>query len=489
MKSLKYLDVRKDKLLYRRRVPKDLAALFGKDTYYRQLRCKVAASDAEVVKAWTEAHEAYELMVQLSLSQFSEEVTEERLTRDALQYLEFHKLSAGVLSELQKTYKMNPWDVEPSAFKPLQERHDLQRSYAHEHSDLPFDDFDLTNPPTRRQQVAQKAWEIAVSNITKVKPKRLISECWEIYNQSRDQGAYDTETRKGRRVYASWERFRGFLGGDCLLEDVNSIHEAIDRMVEARLKDVSSASVERDWNVTSAVLNSAAKRDRLTIRFQKPQFKKSEKVDRPVFSQTDQVQILRDIVADKYSKTNGVLMLLALQAGMINSELQRLKSENVRLGRGLDVPHILVAGEVKAPDRLRTVPITVGVNWLRKAFEMLDDQSGFAMGQGFHSASDSTISKRIVNAFDEYRQRDQRPYSCYSLRHAYKANAIAHNSGDRYLYIAGWKNKETAISDTYARDAMTQVEVLGGLQDVSRTINRHLLDIDYPNLAVVKNSS
>jgi len=36
---------------------------------------------------------------------------------------------------------------------------------------------------------------------------------------------------------------------------------------------------------------------------------------------------------------------------------------------------------------------------------------------------------------------------------------------------------------------MTQVEVLGGLQDVSRTINRHLLDIDYPNLAVVKNSS
>ena len=55
MKNLKYLDIRKDKLLYRRRVPKDLAALFGKDTYYRQLRCKVAASDAEVVKAWTDA--------------------------------------------------------------------------------------------------------------------------------------------------------------------------------------------------------------------------------------------------------------------------------------------------------------------------------------------------------------------------------------------------------------------------------------------------
>ena len=51
------------------------------------------------------------------------------------------------------------------------------------------------------------------------------------------------------------------------------------------------------------------------------------------------------------------------------------------------------------------------------------------------------------------------------------------------LYIAGWKNKETAISDTYARDEMTQVEVLGGLREVSQTINKHLLDIDYLTLA------
>ena len=51
------------------------------------------------------------------------------------------------------------------------------------------------------------------------------------------------------------------------------------------------------------------------------------------------------------------------------------------------------------------------------------------------------------------------------------------------MYIAGWKNKETAISDTYARDAMTQVEVLGGLREVSQAINKNLLDIDYLTLA------
>ena len=51
------------------------------------------------------------------------------------------------------------------------------------------------------------------------------------------------------------------------------------------------------------------------------------------------------------------------------------------------------------------------------------------------------------------------------------------------VYIAGWKNKETGISDTYARDAMTQVEVLGGLREVSQAINKNLLDIDYLTLA------
>ena len=59
MRTLKYLDARKDKLLYRRRVPAHLRSLYGKDFYYRQLNCPVGASDAEVVKAWTEAHKSF----------------------------------------------------------------------------------------------------------------------------------------------------------------------------------------------------------------------------------------------------------------------------------------------------------------------------------------------------------------------------------------------------------------------------------------------
>ncbi|MAV26693.1 MAG: hypothetical protein CMQ05_11315 [Gammaproteobacteria bacterium] len=202
------------------------------------------------------------------------------------------------------------------------------------------------------------------------------------------------------------------------MEDTDSIYDAIDKLVEVRSKQVSPASVQRDWNVISAALNTAVKRDRLNIRFQKPQIKKVEKTDSPVFSQTDQREIIGDVVAGKYSTENGVLMLQALQAGMINSGLQRLKSENFRLGD--EVPHILVTGEVKTTGSLRTVPITVGVRWLRKAFRELDDGSGWAMGRSFHTVSDSTISKRIVVALEPYRQRDNRRYSAYSFRHALK---------------------------------------------------------------------
>ena len=86
MRTLKYLDARKDKLLHRRRVPAHLCSLYGKDFYYRQLNCPVGASDAEVVKAWTEAHESFESMLRISKSQFSGEIIQKKLDEYSFSY-------------------------------------------------------------------------------------------------------------------------------------------------------------------------------------------------------------------------------------------------------------------------------------------------------------------------------------------------------------------------------------------------------------------
>ena len=184
--------------------------------------------------------------------------------------MDFFKLRSGELSETHETYGSDPWELEPGAFRTLEQRFGLRQKYDYEGPALHFDDFDLKHPPTPIQQTAQKAWELAIAQSEKVKPKRLISECWDLYNRSREQGTYDIDSRDGRRVYASWERFLAFLARDCLVEDTDTIYDAINKLVEVRSKQVNPASAQRDWNIISAVLNTAVKRDRLNIRFQKP---------------------------------------------------------------------------------------------------------------------------------------------------------------------------------------------------------------------------
>ena len=472
---LKYLQKRKDKFLYRRRIPTDIIHLYRKKFYHKQLPCSVRASDAEITLAWSEVNSNFESILNTSRNTFSAEVEEEKIKREALKYLRFHKLEAGVLKEVFDTYVAAPWDAHPTAFTVLEDRYSKQQEYDY-NTGTSFDDFEITNPATYQEKVAHKAWELAISNVGKVKPKTLLSECWDIYNQNREEGRYDKNNREGRRVYASWERLLSYIDGDCLIEDSDTIYEAVDKMIADRAKVVSPASIERDWIVISAVLSKVIKVDRLNLKFHKPIIKKHNKKVRPTFSQTDQIEIVTDIVSGKYQTNRGVLMLLALQGGIINSELQRLKTENVRLNT--NIPYIVITDKTKTKDRKRTVPVTVGVSWLRRAFEELADGSEYAMGREFASAKDSTISKRIVLSLGKYRVRDKKKYSCYSFRHSYKANVISHNAPERYRYIAGWVNKEAVISDTYAQDAMTQEAVLGGLQEVSKVVNKHLLSIE-----------
>ena len=58
-------------------------------------------------------------MVKLTRSNFSKEISEERQTRDALRYLDFFKLKSGELSQAHQTYGLDPWELEPKAFRPL----------------------------------------------------------------------------------------------------------------------------------------------------------------------------------------------------------------------------------------------------------------------------------------------------------------------------------------------------------------------------------
>lgn len=107
---LKYLQKRKDKFLYRRRIPTDIIHLYRKKFYHKQLPCSVRASDAEITLAWSEVNSNFESILNTSRNTFSAEVEEEKIKREALKYLRFHKLEAGVLKEVFDTYVAAPWD-------------------------------------------------------------------------------------------------------------------------------------------------------------------------------------------------------------------------------------------------------------------------------------------------------------------------------------------------------------------------------------------
>ena len=72
-------------------------------------------------------------------SQFSEEVAEELLNRDALHYLQFFKLKAGVLAKTQVIYGLDPWDAEPEAFGLLEKRDDEKKKFLYENPSTPFE--------------------------------------------------------------------------------------------------------------------------------------------------------------------------------------------------------------------------------------------------------------------------------------------------------------------------------------------------------------
>ena len=473
--KLPYLQYRTNKLLYRRRYPADVKNLFdGKSVYYKQLACKVNAPREVVLNSWLEINESFETLLNTTRNTFDEEIADERISREAKNWLRIHNLKPGVFRDLSKIYHHQPWDMGTSAFDDLEQRYRDSIEYSEKHPH--FDDFHLRHPPTPKQKIIHKAWQMAAGNLAKIKEKRLLSECWDIYVANRQEGFIDKTTREGKRIYASWNRLLSYIKGDCLLEDTETIYQAIDEMIRDREKTVSNASIERDWIVISAVLNSVIKVERLNLKFHKPIIKKHTPKDRPVFSQTDQIAIVNAILTNQYPVEQGILMLLALQAGIINSELQRLEKKNVRLDE--EIPHILITGKTKTNERKRTVPITVGLQWLRRGFQALEDGSRWAMGEAFSTAKDSTISKRIVTSLQSYSIRDKKNYSCYSFRHCFKGNAIAHNASERYLYIAGWVNKEAVISDTYAQDAMTQTAVLKGIQETSKVVNKHLIELD-----------
>jgi integrase len=167
----------------------------------------------------------------------------------------------------------------------------------------------------------------------------------------------------------------------------------------------------------------------------------------------------------------GVTLLLYLQAGMMVSEIKRLRPEDIALDA--DIPHLKIVNDTKTDDRKRIVPIVLGLELIRSN---IDDTIEWL--QGCTESAPSATLKKIMR-----RTIDSPQTSPHCLRHSFKING--QRAGVSLLTIAsiaGWSDEQRKASRhllNYGSTAISQSEIVQTLYQDSLKIHQHLIDIEY----------
>ena len=447
---MKYLVTHKGTLYYRRRIPDSLRPAFeGKGQWRRSLSLPANSPESQIVRIWTEAHEEYELLVEMATNSNLEVLGAADLRKKAKAFLRSRGLEVGMLAEYP------------------------------EGADVALPELDEINEKGKRQElltpkekVITEAYWMAVSR-DKVKKLILLSDCWNIY---RDEKQLDEQSRHGARVHRRWLRWLTMAGDSVVNKE--HIEEGLDQWVETRKGQVAASSIQRELNTIIGVLRLAIKKHRLAVVIEAPSLPKHKAKSRQVLPKDQQVELVNKILNDLVPPADGVALLLHLQGGVIASECQRLKTASVALGA--KVPHIVIESDTKTTARKRVVPITVGVRWLRKALAELEDSSGLAFGARWTGLTESAISSRLIQLLPK-------GIMPYGLRHTFRANAIASAAGDNAALIGGWSsaNGISPIMFKYGQEGLSDMEVLKGLEATSKQINSHLVELDSQHLKLV----
>ena len=440
--GLKYIVLHKDVLYYRRRYPKNLKPAFsGKEFYRHSLKLPKNAPDSKITAAWQKANEQFELLVEMATNSNLEAINQAEITRKAKVLLRARGLTEGSLAE----YPEELWQILPEAEVINQQQKDGEA--------------------TTKEKIFLEAGWLLISK-DKIKKPLLLSECWDIYVKAK---GIDVTSRNGKRTYNRWMNWLKVCGDSVI--NTQHIEEGLDRHKDQRLKEIKPSSIKRELNLVMAVIRFAAQSRRIPLNITPPTLPKYKNTIRKALSQDQQKELVQKILANEFKAAESVALLLYLQGGVITSESQRLKSSSVFLSA--KVPHIIIESDTKTEARKRIVPITVGTSWIRKALATLKDSSEMALGRRWAEITESGASASLKTTLPE-------GVTAHGLRHSFRANAIASSAGDNAAIIGGWKttNGLSPIMFNYGEDALSQTEVLKGLQKTSQTINKHLIAVD-----------
>jgi hypothetical protein len=401
---LKYTVTSRDNLLYQRAYPTRLRSHPSIKTanFVRSLGVKVTDTSEVKLKAWTEVHQAYQSYIEcLSLSNADVLNATDQL-RLAMAVLKAKGLEAGMLADNPLLSTLQNEVVNNEAFDRVLESGVLDPVHDRENPEHPR----YGQPLSFEESIAEAAWKLLLEPPTSgLTSATVISECWDLY--AKHKGT-DITTTSGKRVHARWLGFLAIAGDTILTQE--TVHKALDAYIEAKEgAGKTSSSTARELADVLAILRHCIRSKRLPIVISKPVLKKGKTIPRKVFT-LDEHKALYALLPT-LEPWKEVALLLMLQTGCISSELQRLRSESLRLDD--EIPHIRIEGKVKTTSRQRYVPLVLGIPSLRELVSVLDDGSGWALGKHFHNLSDSNLSHRLLHVIHKVAPGAV----VYSLRH------------------------------------------------------------------------
>ena len=464
----RYVRARRESYHYQRDYPRKLRHLTSKKTFTYPLQLQVANTNViEIQKATIKAEEAYQRQLLLISNSDPDALSATDVEKAAADFLRKRGLVAGQYLKIAK-------DPDISA-REEQEQRQLQPD-GYDYADWAVPEFedvwykDQTGQPlTLKDRIVGVARQKLV-NKAKAKPKTLGS-LWDEYVHYR---GIDPESRNGKKALKYWNRWIS-LAGDTVISGatLQHINDGMDAYVLGREGQVSSQTLVRELGDVTACLRKASRKHRLGWKIELPEIKPTPVNARNPLEPQQQKELVKAILdpAGKIKPMYGVTLLLYLQAGMMVSEIKRLRPEDIALDA--DIPHLKIVNDTKTDDRKRIVPIVLGLELIRSN---IDDTIEWL--QGCTESAPSATLKKIMR-----RTIDSPQTSPHCLRHSFKING--QRAGVSLLTIAsiaGWSDEQRKASRhllNYGSTAISQSEIVQTLYQDSLKIHQHLIDIEY----------
>ena len=477
--KLRYLRSSRGLLMYQRRFPNKLKQhprVRSNPLYQKSLELREGASEEAILRAWKSANTQFEQYIQ-SLELANWDILEQAQKIEiAKAHLDEHGLKRG---QLAPNSHFSP--EQNAAYRDaVMEENAFYKAFS---DFLNYDHLECTDGLTPQIEMESLAWKILNEPTSVNSDITTLTQCWNIYE---DLNSLDMRDDNNKMAKSRYLRFVRLIGDQPITQSV--CNKGLITYVETREKErqesggktPSESTIRRELNAIRAVLTTTIERKDLDIVLRRIKTKKTIPKQRHTYT-TDELRGLAELIQDRslslYEPWKELMFLFMLQTGIIQSELQRLRIENVHLDH--EIPHVDLLDKLKDPERTRTNPIVFKVERIKELIAQLDDGSGYAFGPYREAEAGGKQSKTVNKALVKFAKQLSPDGGTYPFRHAFKWNCRVNRVDTESISaLGGWSGKALGMSSDdqtrYGKSGIKYIGMMRMLRDEMLRINSYL---------------